>query len=150
MTKPLVYVSGPYRHPKGTAYVEENIRKAEEVAKELWQMGFAVICPHANTRHFDGIVTADDFIAGDLVMVERCDLVVMLPGFQHSEGARKEMAHAIRNEVPVFFWPRESHYLWHIGKGTMTPESAVKLGAIAARISMATGLSLKSVERKAA
>lgn len=106
--KLLAYVSGPYRDKRGTAYVEDNIRAAEEVAKSLWQMGYAVICPHANTRHFDGIVGADDFIEGDLVLVERCDLVVFLPNWAHSQGAKQEFRHAVQHGKPVYLW-RDHH-----------------------------------------
>lgn len=111
MKKKLVYVSGKYRDGRGTAYVEQNIRSAEAVAQQLWAMGFAVICPHSNTRHFDGIVDSEDFIAGDLVMVERCDAVVMLPAWQHSEGACLEHEHAKVYGVPVYYWPAEIQHL---------------------------------------
>lgn len=102
--KPLAYVAGPYRDARGTRHVEENIRAAEAVAVELWKAGFAVICPHANTRHFEGVVPSEDFIAGDLVMVERCDLVVFLPNWRQSEGARAEKAHADECGVPYYLW----------------------------------------------
>jgi hypothetical protein len=54
----------------------------------------------------DGIVPADDFIAGDLVMVERCDAVVMLPVWDFSEGAKAEVTHAYPR-CRVFYWPRD-------------------------------------------
>ena len=111
MGKKLIYVSGPYRDSRGTAYVEKNIRAAEEVAQELWRMGFAVICPHANTRHFDGIVSSEEFIAGDLEMVERCDAVVMLSNSMQSKGAMEEFRCAKRNGIPVYWWPVEKGYL---------------------------------------
>lgn len=104
--KLLVYVAGPYRDPRGTVFVEENIRRAEEVAKELWKRGYAVICPHANTRHFDGLVPSEEFIAGDLQIVCRCDLVVMLPDWQHSEGAKQEYLEAKDRGVPVVEWSK--------------------------------------------
>ena len=49
----IVYLAGPYRGQ--THYdIELNIREAEYVAIKLWQAGYAVICPHKNTAHFDG------------------------------------------------------------------------------------------------
>lgn len=102
---PLAYVSGPYRHPKGTAFVERNIRAAEGVAQDLWQLGFAVICPHTNTKHFDGLAEPEVWLAGDLVMVEKCDVLVMIPGWQYSQGAYLEWEHHVKRGGAVFYWP---------------------------------------------
>lgn len=107
MLKTLAYVSGPYRDKRGVRYVEENIRKAEAVAVELWRMGIPAICPHANTRHFDGIIPPEDFIEGDLVMVSRCDLIVMMEGWEKSEGAKVELEHAMRLGIRVAYWPKD-------------------------------------------
>ncbi len=106
MTRKLVYVSGPYRDSRGTFYVNKNIEAAKDIAAALWEIGYAVICPHANTHHMDGVVGSDDFIAGDLVMVERCDAVVMIPGWDRSEGAKAELLHA-GDKCRVFYWPRD-------------------------------------------
>lgn len=102
---PLAYVSGPYRHKKGTAYVEMNIRKAEATAQALWQMGFSVICPHTNTRHFDGLCEPEVWLAGDLVMVEKADCLVMVGGWQYSSGATLEWEHGLAKGKKVFYWP---------------------------------------------
>lgn len=100
----VIYLSGPIRDPRGAHFVEANIRAAEAVAKHLWQKGYAVICPHTNTRAFDGIITDDEFIVGDIAILERCDAVVMLPGWKASEGAKKEFEAAVDLGVPVFHW----------------------------------------------
>jgi hypothetical protein len=104
----LAYVSGPYRSPKGWQDhygVLRNIQRAEQVAVELWRRGFAVICPHKNTAFLDGVAPVDAWLQGDLVMVERCDLVVMVPGWETSEGANIEREHALRRGIPVCEWP---------------------------------------------
>lgn len=111
MLNVLAYVSGPYRDKRGVRFVEENIRKAEAVAVELWRLGLATICPHANTRHFDGVVPCDEFIAGDLVMVSRCDLIVMIEGWENSEGAKAELEHAKQSGVDVAYWPQDREKL---------------------------------------
>ena len=82
----LAYVSGPYGAP--TAYgVAQNIAKAERVGARLWQKGYAVIIPHKNSAFMDGVVSRDQFLLGDFEIIKRCDLVVMIPGWQQSEGA---------------------------------------------------------------
>ena len=99
----LVYLAGKYRD-KDEHSVDCNIHYAKLVAVELWKMGFAVICQHSNSDHmgFDG----DDgvFLEGDMVMVERSDLVVMLDRWEDSEGARQERRLAMRLEIPVYYW----------------------------------------------
>lgn len=97
--KLLVYTSGPY-----TGNVGQNIVNARAMAIKLWEAGFAVICPHLNTSHFeqDCNVTHEDFLEGDLRMIEGCDAVLMLEGWEKSAGSIKERAFARGKEIPVF------------------------------------------------
>jgi nucleoside 2-deoxyribosyltransferase len=101
----LAYVAGPYRAARERQVVE-NIRKAEEVALALWKLGFAVICPHKNTALFGGAhgLADDVWLQGDLVMLERCDLIVMTPRWADSSGAIAELQHARAKGIPVFMW----------------------------------------------
>jgi len=116
MKKPVAYVSGPYRDRRGTWYVEQNIRKAEAVAADLWLMGYAVICPHTNTKHMDGLIDSETFIDGDIEIVERCDVVIMLPDWHKSEGATRERAAAIEAKVTVLSWLMDRALIESIGK----------------------------------
>jgi len=101
----LAYTAGPYRSEHGTRGIIANIRAAEAVAVELWRLGFAVICPHLNSALLDGVVPDAQFLAGDLLMMERCDLVVMFPRWRQSEGAKREREHAIARGISVYEWP---------------------------------------------
>ena len=49
----LVYIAGPFRAPTPWG-IEENVRHAERHAFEIAKLGAMPVCPHANTRHFDG------------------------------------------------------------------------------------------------
>jgi hypothetical protein len=112
MKMKLAYVSGKYRDKRGPWYILQNIRAAETVALELWRMGFAVICPHKNTALFDGAVPSDQvWLDGDLEMVRRSDLIVMIPEADDSEGARIEMREAIKHDISVYRWPRDIELL---------------------------------------
>lgn len=122
----IAYTSGPYR-AKTLRGVIKNIRAAEEVAIELWKMGYAVICPHTNTQLFDGafdegkITYTEDkgkdshweggsikFIEGDLEMINRFqfnkDIMVMLPDWEASEGALIERKRAFQRGIKVLKW----------------------------------------------
>ena len=113
----LVYIAGPYRDPRGTAYVEDNIRAAEAVARQLWACGLAVICPHTNTRHFDGVCPDDWFLKGDLTMLARCDTIVMLPGWEKSDGAKDELSYAWDHGIRACFWSDEHDRKWLMDAG---------------------------------
>lgn len=98
----LIYVAGPYR-----GNVEANVNQARAIAIELWQIGHAVICPHANSYRMDEgtTITNEQFIEGDLLMVARCDALVMTPDWENSTGARAEHAHATRLGLPIYVYP---------------------------------------------
>lgn len=104
----LAYVIGPYRAQNAWER-EQNIRRAEEVALELWRLGFAVICPHTNTRFFDGAADDSIWLAGDLEILRRCDLAVVIPGWDKSRGSRAEIYHEVC--PPVFMWPENREVL---------------------------------------
>jgi len=99
----LIYVSGPY----STGDIDENIQASRQVAIKLWEMGHAVICPHTNTAHFEQDCTAtyEQYIWGDLLIVSRCDAMVMTCGWGESPGANKERDYAIQLNIPVYEFP---------------------------------------------
>lgn len=115
----VAYVSGPYRDARGVWWVEQNIRAAEAVAVALWGMGFAAICPHTNTKHMDGAFPASDdvFLNGDLAIVRKCDLVVMVGHWSRSAGALKELAEADRHGIPAFRWSDHQSMLSGLAQG---------------------------------
>lgn len=97
----VVYIAGKYRGPNAWA-VEQNIRAAEEVAARVWAMGLVALCPHANSRHMEGVASDEHFLAGTLELMRRCDAVVLVPGWGSSAGTRAEIEEAKRLGIPVF------------------------------------------------
>ena len=97
----LAYICGPFRAPNAWE-IEENIRRAEVVALKAWKAGFAVICPHTNTRFFDGAAPDEIWLNGDLEIMKRCDLVILVEGWDLSLGALKEIERAEELGIPVF------------------------------------------------
>jgi len=97
----VIYIAGPYRGPTNWA-IEQNIRRAEELALEVWKLGHAAICPHANTRFFQGELPDENWLDGDLEIMRRCDAVLLTEDWEKSFGAREEFIHAIEIGVRVF------------------------------------------------
>lgn len=103
----LIYVSGPYSADTEPG-ITKNIEQAAVIAGELWEMGHGVICPHTNTAGVffkDCAATYDQYIQGDLVMIARCDALVMTPDWEKSKGARIEWAYANSLGIPVYVYP---------------------------------------------
>ena len=105
MNKPtpmkLAYVAGPYR---GRTHndVAQNIAAAREVAAHLWSLGYAVICPHLNSAFMSGVAPEEVFMNGGLAMLRRCDLVVLVEGWQASQGTAREIEEARSCGLPIF------------------------------------------------
>jgi hypothetical protein len=98
----VVYIAGPFRANNSWA-MEQNIRRAEELALLVWRIGCcAVICPHTNTRFFQGAADDAIWLEGDLELLRRSDVVLMVPGWKASQGATKEYELARELKKPVF------------------------------------------------
>lgn len=100
-SKKVVYIAGPFRGMNAWE-IEQNVRRAEELALEAWKAGVVVICPHANTRFFQGAAPDNIWLEGDLEFVLRSNAVLTTPDWQRSAGARKEIDLANEMRIPVF------------------------------------------------
>jgi hypothetical protein len=98
----VIYVAGPYR-AKTTHGVLENIRRAEQVAIEVWRAGHIAICPHMNSAFFDGLVPDEVFLHGTIELLKRSDGLVLVTGWHESTGTLAEMRHCLNNRIPVYF-----------------------------------------------
>ena len=97
----VVYIAGPFRAP--TEYQRRtHIANAERRALEVWKLGLVALCPHLNTAHFDGEGDDAVWLAGDLELLKRCDAVLMVEGWERSQGATHERTVAVERGMPVF------------------------------------------------
>ena len=106
----ICYISGKYRSPYGVIGRIINILKARRVAKKLWKEYDAVICPHLNTALFDGVVSDDKFLKGDIEILNRLhkkDTIFMLNNWHKSKGAVLEFTVATRRGLTVRYQGNE-------------------------------------------
>ena len=97
-----VYIAGPFRGADSWR-VEQNIRRAEELAMAVAEVGFNPICPHTNTRFFNGTLTDEFWLAATMETLRRCDAVLFTEDWRRSVGARAELEEARRLGIPEFF-----------------------------------------------
>ena len=98
----VAYIAGPYRSDTISGVVE-NIRKAEKVAIKYWKKGYAVICPHKNTALLDGVCDDNVWLKGDIEILKRCDVIVMMEGWETSSGALAELVFAKTNGIEYIY-----------------------------------------------
>ena len=98
----VAFISGPYRGPTESDVVR-NIRHAEQYAIKYWKLGYAVICPHKNSALFGGLADDSVWLDGDLEFLRRSDVIVLIPGWKTSAGAKAERREAIRLGIPRIY-----------------------------------------------
>ena len=96
------YIAGPYRADTWEG-IEKNIQAAAVVAVKYWRMGYAVICPHKNTSHFDGLAPDEIWLRGDIELLKCCDVIVMMTNWKESKGAIEEHTIAKHNGLKVIY-----------------------------------------------
>ena len=108
MTRPILYISGPYSAGNGRT-VEENIAVARSYAAAAWRQGWAAFCPHLNTAHFEvdcPEISHKEWLAGDVKILRSLDpadaAVLLLPGWERSKGAQLERDWALHLNLEVF------------------------------------------------
>ena len=98
----VVYISGAYRSDSVNG-IYENIQKAREVAIKYWKLGYAVICPHMNTAFMDGACNDHIWLEGDIEILKRCDVIIMIGKWTMSRGAREELYIALSLGMEVIY-----------------------------------------------
>lgn len=98
----VVYIAGAFRAPSAWL-IEQNIRRAEELALQVWLTGNMVpICPHTMNRFYQGAGPDDIWLKGDLELLSRADAVLVVPGSGNSSGTAIEVKSAEELHLPVF------------------------------------------------
>lgn len=113
----VIYIAGPYRG-KTRWVVSQNIRRAEELAFAVAELGAMPLCPHANTANFDGELGDAFWLDGTMELLRRCDAAIFTPDWMASRGAMAEHDEALRRRIPCFFSVTELER-WLVRKTTI-------------------------------
>ncbi len=97
----IVFIAGPFR--AATPWEQEqNIRRAETLALEVWREGHVALCPHAMTRFYQDAAPDDVWLSGMRMLLARSDAVLTVDGWEESEGSRLEIDVAREHGLPVY------------------------------------------------
>lgn len=96
-----VYIAGKFRAPDGWQ-VHQNVIAAERAAREIIRMGALPLVPHTLGEHMQGTESDLFWLNITLEMMRRCDAVLVLPGWETSEGTKGEIKEATRLGMPLF------------------------------------------------
>lgn len=101
----IIYIAGAYRAKNGRT-VAENIEVARKASVEVWRSGHIALCPHLNSAHFEDYLGKDYtdkmLLDGTMDLLRRCDAILMLPGYEDSEGAIAELRYAKSQDMPIY------------------------------------------------
>ena len=97
----VVYVAGPYSAPNSWER-EQQIRKAEQLSLQLIDAGAFPICVHTMARFWFGRVPEEQAIAWGIALLHPSDAVVLVEGWQQSNGTLAEMGEASKHNIPVY------------------------------------------------
>ncbi len=89
------YIAGSYRSATENG-IYENIQKARKVAIKYWKLGYAVFCLHLNSAFMGGICDDSVWLKGDLEYLKDTDIIVMMKGWENSEGSITERLEAMK------------------------------------------------------
>ncbi len=102
---PHVYIAGKFTAPT-PAETLAHIERAEAVAAEIISQTeqLVVLVPHSLGRSFiSGPGSPAYWYAATMSLLDRCDAILMLPGWDESRGAVRELARAKELGMQVFF-----------------------------------------------
>lgn len=101
-----VYVAGPYS-ANNVLDVLKNIGRGEKMCAKLFSLGFSPFCPWHDKSYvidnFDAKFTPEQFKEHSLAWLEVSDCVLLLDGWEKSNGTLAEIARAVKLGKPVYF-----------------------------------------------
>ena len=98
-----IYIAGPYS-ANTKDLRDANIKAANDLAMIFAEGGWAVYCPHTQSRDWENLTDMEyeQFLQADFEWISRCDAIAMLCGWAVSEGAVREYVFAKARFMPIY------------------------------------------------
>lgn len=110
--KEVVYVAGPYTAPT-LSELRSNIERARMAGAWLILKDKAPVIPHSNLDGVERYVCMgwEDYTKASLPLLEKCDSVYMLSGWEKSREAKMEHRLACRLGKKIYYQDRDAEFL---------------------------------------
>lgn len=102
----IVFISGPLTTggDGSIAYIEKNVKIAEQYAFALAKKGIGFFCAHTHTSNHYGNAPEPFYYELDTEILKRsADALLAIPGWEKSWGATKEVELAKEKGLKVFY-----------------------------------------------
>jgi hypothetical protein len=99
----VIYVAGPISAPTKEGR-EANIERGRAAGANVYKLGAMPMVPHLNSMGMleDEKIPVETIYLGDLALLQRCDAVLRLKGWESSQGVNYEVAWARHLKIPIF------------------------------------------------
>lgn len=92
-----IYISGPIT---GTTGYQERFAEAEE---KIYAAGNIPVNPERVNRQLPEQTTHEEYMQTSIAMLDMCDVILMLPGWQESKGCNIEFEYAYEHGIHIVF-----------------------------------------------
>ena len=102
----IVFIAGPYFSDGNPEKIKENIRNAEKYQIALANKRIGFFCSHNHTKNFERKAKAPEEFYKELdlkILKRAADALIAIPGWENSDGARKEVVWAKENSLKIFY-----------------------------------------------
>lgn len=100
-----IFIAGPY-HGANSLDVDQHTSRAEELGLRVAEMGGLPVIPHTMYRYWGRTLNADYWPARGIELLDVCDAVYVVAGYQSSRGTLAEISRAIMAGMRVFYSER--------------------------------------------
>lgn len=97
----VIYIAGKYRG-QYPYQIKQNVIKADVFGMKVCELGAMPLIPHCNTFGYEGLQDDEFFLEGTMELMRRCDAILLIPGWEQSQGATGEKKEAEARGLPVF------------------------------------------------
>lgn len=98
-TKGKAFISGAYSG--SITEIEENLTKARVVIADVLKAGWIPVCPNVFWSPFADLQDYEFWLEAALALLDTCDLLVLVPGWETSSGVKKEVQRARELRIQI-------------------------------------------------